>query len=347
MTSALSPILRRTLAFVAASSIACGGPVDGEVLPETELASQALSSVHLPITNMGNATGRCFSEVAPPQGLLAAAAWDTGIDCATQRTWNATPLTGLAATPVGASLRSRAATQSHAVQVFGTAAGLVLDSRNDGIDDARNPNAKLMWQPAGDRTRPTYPLLNDPFLFPWHSAYGGTNPAVTLSFDAWVKQAQTFSGTVPAHATMALTVLEKTTAHLFYVQCKIYINAAHPTTRNTVMVDHEGTEQPMAISLLGTGARYCNVSAGSPTEYQTSPWAAPKHYDLRFTWGHLQNAIKDLNAAQQWSLPLTRDTYRLVGASLNLELGMRSGVGTGRAALLSGQYANWSLATVP
>lgn len=207
----------------------------------------------------------------------------------------------------------------------------------------------MLWFAPSTKTRVTYPYTNDPYLFPWHSAYGGTNPSFQLSFDALVKQSTTFSGVVASHATISLQVLEKTTGKQFYLQCKIYINPSHPTKPNTTMIDSEGTGKPMAISLLGSSARYCNVLPGSPSSYQTAPWASPTHYDLRFTWGHLQNAIDDLNADPRirFGLPKTRDTYRVVSASLNLELGMGSGSGTGRAGLISGQYANWSIATVP
>lgn len=121
--------LMRTKLLVAVVLCACG-PVDereASVEPTAEV-HQALSTVHLPVTNLGTAAGRCFSEAIPPYGTVAAAAWDTGIDCATPRTWDATPYTGLLAVPASDSLRSRATSMSHAMQIKGTGVGLVLDT---------------------------------------------------------------------------------------------------------------------------------------------------------------------------------------------------------------------------
>lgn len=288
-------------------------------------------------------------------GPVTAAAYDTGINCDALTSWSAEGFTGVLDS--GSQLMSKLSTYSSALQLRDQSLGMVLDNQND-TPAASNPNAKLAWGPAGSRSRPTYSALEavDPgnsqniYLYPWHSAYGGgSNPVLLLNFDALVKNAATYSGNLPSHATISLLLLDKSTNQQYFHQCKIFINQYHPKTLNSVGFD-PGTSKAMAISLLSNNAKYCNSAAGYPATYRTIPWTSPETYNLRFTWNHLLNAIGDINAAPNSGLaqPLStnRNNYRLVYVFLNIELGRRSTANYAGKGMLSGSYSNFGVRTI-
>ncbi|QHI69165.1 hypothetical protein [Tichowtungia aerotolerans] len=171
------------------------------------------------------------------------------------------------------------------------------------------------------------------WLYPYHTAYSNSNPRLQCSFDAAVK---TSTGSGVRHANTAFQWLDEESGTIIYVQHYIYDSRS---TINAVSSGYDPKINQLWIAQkLGAAGTY-HGTLSSSSVFTNGVWLDYEYFGIDQSWNHFSTMISYLNNKHGISLGTDRDKWRLVYATLNLEMQQ------GYEGCLAGKFRNMEVWT--